>query len=74
MKSLVTIWVLFFLMIFTLGYLTTHLIISKVMADLVVEPAPGITTLEVKEVPKNAVQTDQYTPIQPAVNPIGKEF
>ncbi len=35
------------------------------MADFKVTET-GYTSLEVKEVPKGALQTEQYTPIQPA--------
>lgn len=65
-KGLIAVWLLFFIAIFTIGYLTTHLIVSRVMADLVVEPTATYQVLEVKPVPNEALQTDQYTPIQPA--------
>jgi hypothetical protein len=73
-KSLVAVWLIFFIAIFAIGYLTTHLIVTSVMADLVVEPTATYQVLEVKPVPKGTLQTDQYTPIQGAVNPIGKEL
>ena len=72
-SSLVVIWLLFFLAIFAVGYITIHVIVTSVMADFE-QPTTGYTTLEVKPVPNNAVQTDQYTPIQPSVTPIGKEL
>lgn len=96
-SKLVSLWLLFFLTVFTIGYVTTTIVYTAVMADFV-EPntdcinMPGLIVenpsvenctlglieveeqLEVKPVPNNAVQTDQYTPIQPSVNPIGKEL
>jgi hypothetical protein len=32
-KGLVVIWLLFFLTVFSVGYLTTHVVVSRVMAD-----------------------------------------
>lgn len=74
-KSPIVIWLLFLVAIFAIGYLTTHLLVTRVMADLVVKQNQSEPVyLEVKPVPNNAVQTDQYTPIQGAATPIGKEL
>lgn len=64
-RSLVVVWLLFFITIFCTGYLLTAAVVSHVMADFQVKNT-GYTSLEVKEVPKGALQTEQYTPIQPA--------
>ena len=74
MSSLVVIWLLFFAAIFAVGLLVTHAVYTRVMADLIVEPNATYQVLEVKPVPNGALQTDQYTPIQPSVTPIGKEL
>jgi hypothetical protein len=71
-KSLVTVWILFLLAVFCAGYIMTHVVVTNVMADFEVETEAGYTTLEVK--PNYGTQTDQYTPIQPATTPVGKEF
>ena len=73
-KSSITVWLLFFLMVFAVGVLITHAAYTLAMKDLVIRENTGLTTLKVKEVPKGTLQTDQYTPIQGAVNPIGKEL
>lgn len=59
-SSLVAIWVLFFLAIFCIGYLTTHIIVTRAMADFKVTET-GHTSLEVKDLPF----TDK---LQPAYN------
>lgn len=68
------LWTLFFVAIFCIGYTVTALVITTVMADLVLPTETGITTLRVEPVPAGTLQTDQYTPIQPATSPIGKEL
>jgi hypothetical protein len=70
--SLIVIWVLFFIVLFCAGFIITHTIVTKVMADFSEPTVTGLTTLEVK--PNFGTQTDQYTPIQPSVTPIGKEL
>lgn len=67
MKSLISIWLLFFLAIFSIWYITVHIIVTSVMADFSEPTITGLTTLEVKS--NYGTQTDQYTPIQPAVTP-----
>lgn len=64
-SSLVVIWLLFFLAIFAIGYITTHVIVTKVMADFTVKET-GYTTLEVK--PNYGNQTDYHYKLQPATN------
>ena len=59
-KGLVMVWVLFFLAVFSIGYLTTHIIVTRAMADFKVEET-GYTSLEVKDLPF----TDK---LQPAYN------
>jgi len=75
--SLVSIWLLFFLAIFAIGYIVTHVIVTKVMADFHQQSltvGATVKTLQVEPVPVGAHQTDQYTPTQGAVSPIGKEL
>jgi hypothetical protein len=64
--SFIAVWVLAFMFVFLAGILFTHIVYTLAMKDLVVRENTGITTLKVKEVPKGTLQTDQYTPIQPA--------
>lgn len=70
-SSLVSIWILFLITIFCTMYLLTGYLVSRVMADFS-EPTSGLTTLKVE--PSTGTQSDQYTPIQPSVTPIGKEL
>jgi hypothetical protein len=71
-KGLVAVWLLFVLTAFCVSYIFIHVVVSAVMADFSEPTEQGYTTLEVKD--NFGTQTDQYTPIQPAVTPIGKEF
>jgi hypothetical protein len=72
-KGLIVVWLLFALSIFCAGYIATHIFVTRVMADFKVEPEPTYTQwLHVE--PNYGTQTDQYTPIQPAVTPTGKEL
>lgn len=64
-KGLVTVWVLFFLAIFSLGYLTTHIIVTRAMSDFRVK-GTGYTSLEVK--PNYGTQHNQVYAEQPAHN------
>ena len=76
-SSLVVIWLLFFLAIFAVGYITTHVVVTAVMSDFHQQSltvGATVETLQVEPVPVGAHQTDQYTPIQGAVSPIGKEL
>lgn len=65
MKTKVVFWFVFFVAVFAIAYTATDLTVKYVMADFKVTET-GYTSLEVKEVPKGALQTEQYTPIQPA--------
>ena len=71
-KGLIAVWVMALIVIFCTTYLLTGFLVSRVMADFTVEPVTGLTTLEVKD--NSGTQTDQYTPIQPSVTPIGKDL
>ena len=71
-KGLVSVWPLFILTAFCVSYIFIHVLVSAVMADFTEPTYTGYTTLEVK--PNPGTQTDQYTPIQPATTPVGKEF
>jgi hypothetical protein len=71
-KGLIAVWLLFFIAIFCTMYLLTGYLVARVMADFSEPTVTGLTTLEVK--PNYGTQTDQYTPIQPATTPIGKEL
>jgi hypothetical protein len=74
-KGLIVLWLLGAIAIFGIGLLCAHIMYTLALKDFAYEPADYSTsTLKVKEVPKGTLQTDQYTPIQPAVNPIGKEL
>lgn len=65
MKTKAMFWIAFTVIVFALAYTATDLTVKYVMADFKVTET-GYTSLEVKEVPKGALQTEQYTPIQPA--------
>lgn len=67
-----TFWFVLLFAIFAIAYTLTDLTVKYVMADFVPPTNTGYTTLEVKE--NTGKQTDQYTPIQPSVTPVGKEF
>lgn len=71
-KQRIAFWFLFFVAIFSIAYTATDLIVKNVMASYVPPTEQGYTTLEVTD--NFGTQTDQYTPIQPAVTPVGKEF
>jgi len=65
-RSLVVVWLLFFITIFCTGYLLTAAVVSHVMADFQVKNT-GYTSLEVKE--NTGTQTDNHYKVQPAVTP-----
>lgn len=65
-KGLVVIWLLFFLSVFAVSYITVHVIVTKAMQGFKVEET-GYTTLEVKE--NTGTQTDNHYKVQPAVTP-----
>ena len=77
-SSLVSIWLLFFLAIlFVIFYGVTYVVVTAVMSDFHQQSltvGATVETLQVEPVPVGAHQTDQYTPIQGAVSPIGKEL
>lgn len=76
-SSLVVVWLLFFIVVFMVGYTITHLVVTAVMSDFHQQSltvGARVETLQVEPVPVNATQTNQYTPIQPAVTPLGKEL
>ena len=73
-KGTVAIWLLILIAVFCISYILTDFVVRAVMANFTVEPRTGLTTLKVKEVPKGTLQTDQYTPLQGAVTPIGVEL
>jgi hypothetical protein len=64
-RSLVSIWLLFAITIFCTGYLLTHIIVTRAMADFKVTET-GYTSLEVKE--NTGTQTDNQYKVQPAKN------
>lgn len=73
-SSLVSIWLLFFLAIFAIGYIITHVLVTAVMSDFHQQSltvGATVETLQVEPVPVGAHQADQYTPIQPATNVSG---
>ena len=70
-KGLIVTWLIFAIALFCAFYVITHIFVTRVMADFTVEEP---TYSELKVEPNYGTQTDQYTPIQPAVTPVGKEF
>ncbi len=72
-KQRIAFWFVFFVAIFSIAYTATDLIVKNVMASYVPPTEPKYTQwLEIKD--NYGTQTDQYTPIQPSVTPVGKEF
>lgn len=69
-------FILLLVVVYIAGYITTGIVYNKVLASIKFEPEtvlyPG--DLEAKPVPEDTIQTEQYTPIQPSVTPIGKEL
>lgn len=67
-------FILLLVVVYIAGYITTGIVYSKVMASIEFKPEavwyPG--DLTVKLVPRDTLQTEQYTPIQPSVTPIGE--
>jgi hypothetical protein len=68
--GVIVVWLMIVIVSFGVGF--SIVIWAERQNIWVVEVEDGTTTLEVK--PNTGLQTDQYTPIQPAVNPIGKEL
>ncbi len=80
-SSLISIWLLFILVIFSVGYITTDLIVTRVMADF---KEPGLVLISGEPLPTNVLvplepklevkdnfgtQTDNHYKLQPAVTP-----
>jgi len=67
-RGAIVVWLLIFMAVFCIAYWLTGYVVTRVMADFVVEPEPTYhSTLQVE--PNFGTQTDQYTPIQPSVTP-----
>ncbi len=72
-KQRIAFWFVFFVAIFSIAYTVTDLIVKNVMASYAPPTEPKYTN-QLKVEPSTGTQTDQYTPIQPSVTPVGKEF
>ena len=68
--GVIVAWLMIVIVAFGVGF--TIVLWAERQNIWVVEVEDGTTTLEVK--PNTGLQTDQYTPIQPATTPIGKEL
>jgi hypothetical protein len=68
-----TFWFVLLFALFAMAYTLTDLTVKYVMADFS-EPTEPIYTQQLFVKENTGTQTDQYTPIQPAVTPIGKEL
>ena len=82
--SFIAVWILAFMFVFLAGLLFAHIVYTLAMKDLVIKVPVGYNSLQVEPVSQvvgvpmkdllevkdnSGAQTDQYTPIQPAVDP-----
>ena len=73
----IVFWTVSMAILFVIFYGVTHVVVTAVMSDFHQQSltvGATVETLQVEPVPVGAHQTDQYAPIQGAVNPIGKEL